>query len=180
MELFGQFRLPLFSQVRRAEHCQTLHLATIEELPGNQPGFNRFADAHVIRDEQPDRIEFEGHQQWHQLVRAGLDINPGKGAERPGAGAKTQAHCISQQPAGAEITHLCWIRVIKGSRFDIFPFQGEIYSGDLMICTSQGTQHQEIICGIGQDHPFTTACIHQGSYSITHMTSPYAFTFPNT
>ena len=99
MELVAQLGLPLLGQVRRAEHGQALDLAAVQQLAGDQAGFDGLADAHIVGDQQADRVELERHQQRHELVGPRLDANPGKRAERPGAGAEAQAHGVAQQAA---------------------------------------------------------------------------------
>ena len=94
-------RLPLLGELRRAEHGQRARLRRGRAVRGRSAGFDGLADAHVIGDQQAHRIELERHQQRHELVRARLDGDTGKRAERPGAGAEAEAHRIAQQAAGA-------------------------------------------------------------------------------
>jgi len=57
--------------------------ASVQQLACNQTGFNGFADANIISDQQTDGIEPEGQQQRYKLIRAWLDGDTSKGAKRP-------------------------------------------------------------------------------------------------
>ena len=48
VELLLQFPLPLFSQLRRAEHRHTRHLAPVDQFARDQRGLDGLADTHVI------------------------------------------------------------------------------------------------------------------------------------
>ena len=82
VELVPHLRLPLLGQVRRAEHRHAPDLAPVEQLAGDQQRLDRLADAHVVGDEEPDRIQPKGHQQRHQLVGPRLHGDPPERAER--------------------------------------------------------------------------------------------------
>ena len=73
VELVAQLGLPLLGEVRRAEHGQASRLAAVEQLAGDQAGFDGLADADVVGDQEPNRVELQRHQQRDELVGAGLD-----------------------------------------------------------------------------------------------------------
>ena len=85
VKLLVQLSLPLLSQVRRAEHGQSLDLTSVNEFAGHQPSLNRLTNAHVVSNEQSNRIQFQGHQERHKLVGPWLYIQPSKRAERASA-----------------------------------------------------------------------------------------------
>src|SRR5688572_30777743 len=68
VKLCCQLTLPLLGQVRRTEHCQASNLSSVEELSRDHRGFDGLANADVIGDEDPHRIELEGHHQRHKLI----------------------------------------------------------------------------------------------------------------
>lgn len=51
VEALFQLGLPLLHQVRRAEHGQARDLASIHQLAGDQPGFDRLADTNIVCDQ---------------------------------------------------------------------------------------------------------------------------------
>ena len=73
MEMSSSSVCPLLHEVRRAEHGQTLDLAAVEQLAGNEGGFDGLPDAHVVGDQDADRIELERHQERHELVGRWVD-----------------------------------------------------------------------------------------------------------
>ena len=90
METLVEFTHPLFDQMRRAQHSHALDFAAVIQLSGDQRGLDGFADADVIGNQQPHRVQPQRHQQWHELVGARLDRNVAEAAER--AGTATQRH----------------------------------------------------------------------------------------
>ena len=57
--------LPLLGQGRGTEHRQAVDLAAVEQLAGDETGFDGFADPHVIGDQHAHRIELQRHHQRH-------------------------------------------------------------------------------------------------------------------
>ena len=90
VELVAHLGLPLLGEVRRAEDGEPLDLAPVEQLAGDEQRLDRLADADVVGDQQPDRVQLQRHQQRHELVRARLDGDAAEGAERPGARAEAE------------------------------------------------------------------------------------------
>src|SRR5712691_4283288 len=87
-EFAGELLLPLLTQVRRADDSQPFNLAPVEQFTGKQPRFDRLADADVIRNQQPDDVLAQGHEQGHELIGPWLD---GQVAEAPeGASPRPQ------------------------------------------------------------------------------------------
>jgi hypothetical protein len=91
----------------------------------------------VVGDEQAHRVELEGHQQRHQLVGAWFDVAAGKGAKRPGAGAKAEAYRVAQHPAGAEVAHVLRVRRVEAGRLYVFLLQGQVDAGDFLVGTAE-------------------------------------------
>lgn len=59
-----------------------MDLTPIPKLTDDEPGFNGLPHTHVIGDEDPDRVQAQGHKKWHELILAGADGDPAEGAER--------------------------------------------------------------------------------------------------
>ena len=70
-----QFLLPLQEHGRGAGHDDLAHLLAQQQLAGNEPGFNRLAQADVIGDEEVDPWEHERFAQRFKLV--GVQANAG-------------------------------------------------------------------------------------------------------
>ena len=85
VELVAQLHLPLLGQMRRAQHAQPLGVALGDQLRRDQRGLDGLAHPDVIRDEKPDRVQAQRHQQRHDLVRARVATQPRDAAERSGS-----------------------------------------------------------------------------------------------
>ena len=96
MEFLFQLALPLFGEVRWAQHGKPSHLAPLEKLLRDQACFDCFADPDIVRDEQPDRIEPQRHEERYELVRSGLDRDLPKATKWPGNGPGGDARSVSE------------------------------------------------------------------------------------
>lgn len=56
VKLRAQLQLPLLSEVRRTKYGEALDLTAVEQLAGDEAGFDRFADADIVGDEHAHRI----------------------------------------------------------------------------------------------------------------------------
>ena len=57
VELLRQLALPLLGQMRRTQDGQSPDLTAIEKLSGDERGLHRFADPHVVGNEQAHGVE---------------------------------------------------------------------------------------------------------------------------
>jgi hypothetical protein len=82
-----QLSSPLFNQMWRTQDGEPVNLSTIDKLTQNEARLYSFTDTYVIRNHEPDRLLAEGHEQWNQLVGAGIKRNACSRAEwsRPSA-----------------------------------------------------------------------------------------------
>jgi len=170
MKFLIQLALPLFGQLRRAEHGDAFDLAAVEQLAGDEAGLNGLADADIVGDEQAHGIESKGHEQRCELIRPGLDGNFAERAEGTGAGAKADAQGVAEQMAGAVIAKLPRIGEIEAGGADFF--QGSENAGDLVLGAAEGPHHKQFLIRTGQDHPFTAARMDQRADSVTHAGLP--------
>jgi hypothetical protein len=83
-----QLGTPLIDQVRRAEDCEPLNLAAVDELAQDEAGLDRLADPDVVRDQQPRGFLAERHHQRGELVGARLEVDPACASERAGTAAQ--------------------------------------------------------------------------------------------
>jgi hypothetical protein len=63
-----QFFEPLLDKVRRTKHRESIHLTPIHQLAQDEAGFDRFANADIIRDQQAWRCHAKRHQQGDKLI----------------------------------------------------------------------------------------------------------------
>ena len=71
VEFVLQFRLPLLSQVRWAQDAQSVGRSLLQQFLGDERRLDGLADADVVGNQQPHRVELESHQQRHKLVGPG-------------------------------------------------------------------------------------------------------------
>ena len=136
MKFVSQFHLPLFGQRRGAQYSQALNLAAIQQLAGNQSGFDGFSDTHIIGNQNPDRILFQGDQQRNQLIRPGVHSQPAKGSKGSGAGAKPQAHRIAKQITGVVVARRAGIGKVKTGL--LHRLQRQVNAGDITLAAPEG------------------------------------------
>ena len=77
-ELRRQLLLPLLRERRAAQHREAGRVALLQQLGRDQSRLHRLADAHVVGDQQPHGVLPQRHQERHELVRPGLDGQPGQ------------------------------------------------------------------------------------------------------
>jgi hypothetical protein len=62
--------------LRRAKDREAIHFATVNQLTQYQAGLNGLSNSDVISNHQPHSGKAEGHEQWDQLIGAGLEGHP--------------------------------------------------------------------------------------------------------
>ena len=92
LELAG----PLLDEMGRAQDREAVGLAAVDQLAQDEPGLDRLADADVVGDQQPHDRKAQRHQQRHELIGAGLEAQPRRRAERPGAAPQRKAQRLGQ------------------------------------------------------------------------------------
>jgi hypothetical protein len=73
---------------------------------GRSGRLDGLADADVVGDQQPHRVELERHHQRHELVGPRLDGDAAEAAERSGRRAGGQPRGVPQQPPGGEVAEV--------------------------------------------------------------------------
>jgi hypothetical protein len=150
-ELLPELPLPLLGQRRRAEHGQPAGVALGEQLDGEEPGLDGLADADVVGDEQPHHLGAQGHEQRHELVRAGLDGDRGQRAERPGGGPEADPQRLPQQHRRgvvAEVGRRGRRELRGGDRL-----QRREHRGDVVLAAAERAQDQEVRRALGEHDP---------------------------
>ena len=160
VKLLGHVAAPLLTQVGRADHRDRADLTAIEQLAGDQQGFHRFAQTHLIGDQQPRHLLLECHQQRHQLVGARLQGQVSQAAERSCPGAQLQQQGIAHQQRRTLRTALAGIRPGEGGRGHVVALQGQKQGGDLLVAAAQGPQLEGVRRRVGQHHPLPAAGAH--------------------
>ena len=161
VELLRKLALPLFGQVRRAQHRDAADLAAVEQLAGDEARLDGLADADVVGDEHAHRIELQRHHQRHELVGPGLDRDAPEAAEGAGGGPGGEACGIAQEPAGGEVAEVFAAGEAEGCGFD--RFDGGEDAGDLLVEPADGAEHQEIGGGFREHDPLAAACVDEGA-----------------
>jgi hypothetical protein len=77
-EFFAQLTFPLIAKMCRGEHRHPFGNASIEQFSGDHCRFDCLANANVIRNQEPHRIEPQCHYKRDELVRARCDGYPAK------------------------------------------------------------------------------------------------------
>ena len=54
--------------LRWARHANSLGIAPVEQLAGDEGALDGLAHAHVIRNEQAHRVKADGHDERHELM----------------------------------------------------------------------------------------------------------------
>jgi hypothetical protein len=153
VEAVFQFRLPLIDEVRRAEDGAAGDFATVEEFSNNEPGFDGFSNSDVVGDEETDDRQAQGHQEWDQLVGAGLNGDVAEGAERAGSIAEFQVDGIAQKDGGLVAAVARWIRQREDGRFGWGEFQIRQDESDVFFGATEWAQRQGVGGGAGLDDP---------------------------
>ena len=71
IKLVFHLLLPLFAEMRQADHGKTFDFTPFHHLPDNHQGFDGFAYTDVVSYQQPDRILLESHDKRDNLIRSG-------------------------------------------------------------------------------------------------------------
>ena len=66
-------------------------------LPRDHASLDRLADADIVGDQQPHRVEPECHQERHVLIRTRLDRQPAQRSKRAGAAAQIEPHGVEDE-----------------------------------------------------------------------------------
>jgi hypothetical protein len=78
VELGLELPLPLLAQMGRAQDAKASSFASVQKLVGNHGRFNRLTYTNVVRDQQSDWLNAQGHDEWHELVRPWANRNSAK------------------------------------------------------------------------------------------------------
>ena len=174
----GEFLLPLFGEMGRTQDAEPGDFAAIEHFARDQTGFDGFADAHVVRDEQPDRVQLQRHEERHELIRARLHGETAEGPKRAGTGAEAEAHRITQQTARNKVAEIVLSRRGEGCRSD--GLQHGMDAGGFLNRSAQRPDHEEISLRFRQHDPFPPARLDESARSETHFAPPAVPRLPKT
>src|SRR5438270_7422442 len=100
--------------MRRTQHSNPAYLTTIQQFPCNYACFNRLADACIVGDQNPDRVEAQRQQQRHELIRPRLARYTPERTKRAGTRTEPQPNGISEQASRTVVADVGWIRRCKG------------------------------------------------------------------
>ena len=162
-ELAGEFPLPLLGERGTAQHGQTGRVALLQQFARDQAGLDGLPDAHVVGDQQPDRVLPQRHQERDQLVGPGFDGEPGQRAERPGAGPKADPQRRPQQAGTNRGACVAGVGYLEYGGADLF--QGGEHAGYLVVASAERAQYEEPgRLGLRKHHPLAASCLHQAAH----------------
>jgi hypothetical protein len=167
VELVSEFLLPLLGEVGRAQYGHAGDLPAIEELPRNQGRLDSLADPDVIRDEDANNLLFEGHEQRHELVRAGLDRDQRERTERPGARTETKAYRIPQESRRAGVTELIRVGQVELRGGD--GLEGHVHAGGFGVRAAERFEDQKVRFAPRLHDPLAAARPHQAADGKAHV-----------
>ena len=139
--------------MRRTDDSQPFDLATVDKLPRDQAGLDGFADANIVGDEEPDGVQLERHEQWHQLISAWLDVEITETPKGPGAGPEFQAKRIPQEEGRFLRTRLIRVRQVKRRRHRCLGLERQIDERGIVFCSAKRPKLQKIGAQLGQNDP---------------------------
>ena len=97
MEANLQLGRPLVHEVRRTQDDGAVDVAAVEQLARDEQGLDRLPYPDVVRDEKAHRIELEGHEQRHELVRARLHRDLSEAPKGSRAPSQREQQRIAEQ-----------------------------------------------------------------------------------
>ena len=68
IEFSLKFAGPLLDKMWWAQDREAIRFATVDQFTQDESGFNRFAYADVVSDQQSHDWKAQRHQEWHKLV----------------------------------------------------------------------------------------------------------------
>ncbi len=117
---------PLLDKVWRTKYGKSLNVAAIKQLACDKRGLYRLADTNIVGDQQANGVEFERHEQWHELVGARLDRDLPKAAKRTGTPAQREHKRVAQKQCSIVPPHLRQRRLRKRCIYDRHCFKCEV------------------------------------------------------
>ena len=102
-ELVTELIFPLVAEVGGREDDEAAGAGAVEQLAGDKGRLDGLADADVVGDEQPYRIEPKRHEQRDVLIGAGGEGEVTERAKRRGAGAELEAGSVVEEESAGDI-----------------------------------------------------------------------------
>jgi len=103
------------------------------------------ADPNIVGDQQPNRVQPQGHDERHELVGPWHHGESPEGTEGDGAAAETEAGCITQQETAGGVPRQGRVWWLEAGGPYVAPLQGEVYTGHLILSARQGPQPQDAL-----------------------------------
>jgi hypothetical protein len=167
VELRAEFLLPLLGKVGRAEHSDPRYLPAIVQFASDQAGLDRLADAYVVGDQETNGVLAEGDKERDELVRTRLEGQPAERTEGARPRTKGEAHCVAEQAAGSVVAKSGGVRGGEGRRLDLLELAED--AGRLIVGATEGSNDEEILGRLGEDHPLAPADTDETTGSVAHL-----------
>jgi hypothetical protein len=173
VEFLAEFLLPLLAQIGRAENAEVFEFTTIQQLADDEQSLDGFADANVIGDEHPNRVEPQGHEQRDKLVGARADGHAAQRTERRRAFAQREPCRLPEQVRARDVGQVagfgrrefCRIDALFGKQAANQIGQPLVDGDDFIGRAGQRPEQQKIFLVARQEHPFTFAAFDDGTRS---------------
>jgi hypothetical protein len=140
VKLVPHLRLPLPGQVRRTEDGQPLGITPVEELARDEEGLDRLADAHVVGDEQADRVQPKSHEERDELVGPWLHGDASERAERTGRRSDPEPKRFMEEPRRSVVTEVPGLGKVEVGLAD--RLERQVEACDLRVTAAQGSDDE--------------------------------------
>lgn len=146
VEFVANLGLPLLAQVRQAGDGEAFDLAPLQQFFDDQQRFDGLADAHVIGDQQPDRLQPQRHNERDHLIGTRSKRQLGQRTKRSRPVAKGESRGVIQQPGRADVAKIVFGRLVKMrvGRLIGLDAQRPIDACDLVIGTAERFDDQQV------------------------------------
>ena len=157
IELFVEFALPLFRQIRRAKNTESVDFAAVDELAKDQTRFDRLTDPDVVRDEKARRLLAKRKEKRNELIRTRLNVNPPERAEGPRCVANIQTKRVPKKGARRAVPRKLWIRTLEDRGLDLVESRKETRRLLLAPVDRFRKNHLRVFVARRLNHPFSSA-----------------------
>lgn len=125
----------------------------------------------VIGDEEADRVEPQGHEEWDELVDAGADGDAAEGAERGGSFAQGEARGLPEEGGAGGVGEVVLGGRGERRRPDAFLGDGRadevgealVDGDDVVGGPGEGAQEADVGVVAGEEDPVSVAEVDDGA-----------------
>ena len=152
-----QLGCPLVHEMGRAEDDGAFDVPAVDQLAGEEQGFDRLSDSDVVRDEEAHRVELERHEQRHELVRAGFDRDPANAPERAGAPPQREQQRVAKQQRRVVPAELVRARQGEPGLANRLDLERKVDERPILVRSRDRTDPERLRRASAEDDPFPPA-----------------------